>query len=479
MIRTRSILVILMIAAQALCLAIGLNIYHARMTDSLIVSICEDTLKENRLLAKELIHLVDPLQLQLLEYGSRNWNRLQDTIESLHLPNDGFACVLDGQGRVLCHPDLRSDPAMRSMQLGAKRIRERAGDDGWPIMAHFDASTTNQHSFAGLVNMPDGTHLIGGVNLPEHNAQFLVHQRKAALVAKVGRMMTPLWRVGAISGLILCLIGGVVTYFSVAHYESSLAGINSNLEGLVQRRTDALVQTRDAVIFGLAKLADSRDPETGQHLERLSIYTTLLAQELSTHPGFADQINRDFVRRIGLSSALHDIGKVGIYDDILLKPGPLTKVERHEMQKHAAIGGNCLLAIEQRLGKSNFLSMATDIAFAHHERWDGAGYPNGLQGEEIPLSARIVALADVYDALTSRRVYKEAMAHKTAIAIIKEGMATQFDPDVVHVFLTIENQFEQVRAGHNHSEETAAKPLEATHLTPKRGRVNTLVPQPV
>jgi len=464
-------------AAQALCLVVGLKIYHVRMTDSLITSICEDALAENRILARELTNLVGQLDLKSLDYGSTDWERLQKTIEGLQLPNEGFACVLDRQGHILCHPRLRVEPSLRSMQVGANRLRTRAGDTGWPIMAHFDAGTTSQNSFGGLVNLPDGIHLIGGMNMPALDAQFLVHQRESALVSKVNRMLTPLWHVGMVTNLILCLIGGAATWLLVSYYESSLAGVNSKLEGLVHHRTDALVKTRDAVIFGLAKLADSRDPETGQHLERMSLYATLLAKHLENHPKFADDITPEFLRRIGLSSALHDIGKVGISDDILLKPGPLSRVERYEMQKHAVIGGNCLMAIEQRLGKSNFLAMATDIAFTHHERWDGAGYPEGRVGTGIPLAARIVALADVYDALTSKRVYKDAMSHETAIAIIKEGTATQFDPDVVQAFLAIEDQFERVHANHQDSEDLAVEPLASTHFAPAGDTEAVLAPQ--
>lgn len=202
-----------------------------------------------------------------------------------------------------------------------------------------------------------------------------------------------------------------------------------------------LVRTRDAVIFGLAKLAESRDADTGHHLERISLYSTQLASELRNHPKFREHISTAFLQTIGISSALHDIGKVGTEDAILLKPGKLTADERTRMQSHASIGGECLQQIEQRLANSNFLQMAREIALYHHERWDGTGYPTGLHGEQIPLSARIVSIADVYDALSVKRVYKEAIPHEKCVEMIREQAGRQFDPDLVEVFLRIESQF--------------------------------------
>ena len=206
------------------------------------------------------------------------------------------------------------------------------------------------------------------------------------------------------------------------------------------------MRTRDAVIFGLAQLADSRDPETGDHLERISIYSTRLASALRRHPQFDTRVTPAFVRLIGISSALHDIGKVGIEDQILRKAGKLTADEVTRMQHHAAIGGECLQEIEQRLGRSNFLQMAREIAFAHHERWDGTGYPKGLAGEEIPLSARIAAIVDVYDALSSKRVYKPRIPHEECVTIIRGQAGMHFDPDLVNVWLTIEPRFREIAA---------------------------------
>lgn len=230
-----------------------------------------------------------------------------------------------------------------------------------------------------------------------------------------------------------------------------LARLSNTQEDSLRRAKDQavkqlkdLVKTRDAVVFGLAKLADSRDPETGRHLERISHYSTRIAAELHRHPRFRHRVDSTFVRAIGLSSALHDIGKVGVEDAILRKPGQLTPEERQRMQIHPSIGAECIEQIERRLGKSNFLEMAREIALYHHEWWDGSGYPHGLSGDAIPLAARIVALADVYDALSSRRVYKDPMSHAKCIEIIKQGAGTQFDPELVEVLLRVAPDFQAV-----------------------------------
>jgi HD-GYP domain-containing protein (c-di-GMP phosphodiesterase class II) len=215
-------------------------------------------------------------------------------------------------------------------------------------------------------------------------------------------------------------------------------------ENVSLKRYNDLLRTRDAVIFGLAKLAESRDPDTGNHLERIAIYSTRLASELRHNSCYRNQINSQFVQLIGISSSLHDIGKVGIADSILMKPGRFAEEERLVMQMHVAIGGKCVQDIETRLGQSNFLQMAREIALCHHERWDGKGYPEGLSEEEIPLAARIVAVADVYDALSTKRVYKDAIPHRQCVAMIRAEAGKQFDPAVVEAFLAIESEFDAV-----------------------------------
>jgi putative two-component system response regulator len=201
------------------------------------------------------------------------------------------------------------------------------------------------------------------------------------------------------------------------------------------------LESRDLIIFTLAKLAESRDPQTGAHLERMREYCRLLAQELSRHPRFSEQVDGDYVELIYLTSPLHDIGKVGIPDSVLLKPGRLSPDEFEVMKRHTVIGGETLDAAVRGHPEAQFLRMARDIAWTHHERFDGSGYPRGLAGDAIPLCGRIVALADVYDALTTRRVYKPEFSHETARSIILEGNGAHFDPAVVDAFLAREDDF--------------------------------------
>ena len=195
-----------------------------------------------------------------------------------------------------------------------------------------------------------------------------------------------------------------------------------------------LLATRDVSVIALAKLAESRDPETGEHLERMRTYSQLLAEHLSRQGPYVDQIDESFLADLFRSSPLHDIGKVAIPDAILLKPGRLTPEEFKTMQAHAAIGAETLESALRHSGDGSFLRMAAGIARWHHERFDGSGYPDGLSGQNIPLAARIVALADVYDALTSVRVYKAAYDPRQARDMIIAASGTQFDPAIVDAF---------------------------------------------
>lgn len=201
------------------------------------------------------------------------------------------------------------------------------------------------------------------------------------------------------------------------------------------------LESRDLTIFALAKLAESRDVETGAHLERIREYCRALATGLGERPDYRDEIDGEFISLIYLTSPLHDIGKVGIPDSVLLKPGRLTETEFEIMKQHTLIGGSTLEALTAGHPEAQFLSMAYDIAMTHHEHFDGSGYPHGLAGEEIPLSGRITALADVYDALTTRRIYKPEYRHEVARELILEGRGTHFDPDVVDTFLRCEQTF--------------------------------------
>lgn len=217
-----------------------------------------------------------------------------------------------------------------------------------------------------------------------------------------------------------------------------------NLERMVLEQTVEIRQTRDIALLTLAKLAESRDHGTGQHLERMAAYSRRLAEHLADSP-YAGGIGTAFVEHLYKSSPLHDIGKVGIPDSILLKAGPLTDEERKVMRRHPEIGGDTLRSVVEQFRGNTFLTMGMEIAYSHHERWDGAGYPYGLAGDEIPLAARIVAVADAYDAITSRRPYKGACDHDEAVRRIAKDRGAHFDPVLVDAFLACNREFEEIR----------------------------------
>ena len=220
-----------------------------------------------------------------------------------------------------------------------------------------------------------------------------------------------------------------------------LRDMNENLEIKVAERSHQLLKSREGVIFGMAKLTEARDDDTGKHLERICRYVDILARELlKSDP----ELDENWVNTVSMTAALHDIGKVGIPDAVLLKPGRLTDEEREIMQKHPSIGGDALLEMRDHWGASPFLARAIEVTLGHHEKWDGSGYPFGVTGKAIALAARLVALADVYDALTCKRVYKEGMPHDRVRQIIIEESGKHFDPKVVEAFLATEAQFQNV-----------------------------------
>ncbi len=217
---------------------------------------------------------------------------------------------------------------------------------------------------------------------------------------------------------------------------------NAWLEAEVARRMAENDLYQQAGIRALAHLAEIRDPETGNHIARTQRYVRELAQQLRHHPRFAAQLSERYIGLLTRSAPLHDIGKVGIPDTILLKPGALTPAEREIMQTHARLGSEAIELAERDVAQPvAFLSIAKEIAHWHHERWDGSGYPDGLAGEAIPLSARIMALADVFDALISPRVYKRPMSAEEVHALVAAGRGTQFDPDMVDAFLAAFDRF--------------------------------------
>ena len=223
---------------------------------------------------------------------------------------------------------------------------------------------------------------------------------------------------------------------------SELTELNQNLEKKVEERTQEVLRSHYAIIFAMAKMTEARDDDTGKHLERICKYVEVLARELAKTDG---TITEQWIRTVVKTAALHDIGKVGIPDGILLKKGRLTTEEREIMETHPAIGGDTLLELREEMGGGGpFLSQAIEITLGHHEKWDGTGYPFGIKGEAIALSARLVAVADVYDALVSKRVYKPGLSHEEARRLIQEEAGQHFDPRVVEAFMARQDDFVRI-----------------------------------
>jgi putative two-component system response regulator len=249
----------------------------------------------------------------------------------------------------------------------------------------------------------------------------------------------------------------IETHLSLRLARLALARQNEILESKVAERTRELALTQESVIEAMACLAEYRDPETGGHIRRTQTYVKELAKYLQQHPKYRQFLTDDVIELLHKSAPLHDIGKVGVRDDILLKPGRLTSEEFAIMRQHAVLGRDAIEAASKKLGKNSFLRLAQEIAYTHQERWNGSGYPCGLAGEAIPISGRLMAVADVYDACISRRVYKAPMTHDAAVRAILEGKGSLFDPDLVDAFLALEEQFRQIALAHaEHDDERQA-----------------------
>jgi putative two-component system response regulator len=232
------------------------------------------------------------------------------------------------------------------------------------------------------------------------------------------------------------------------HARDFIEDRNRVLQVMVLERTRELAATQDATILSMATLAETRDPETGHHLQRTQGYVRSLAVRLSAHVDYREQLDDRTIDLLFKSAPLHDIGKVGVPDSILRKPARLTPDEYEEMKRHVIYGYEAIAATEKLLasagageGATSFLRYAREIARSHHEKWDGSGYPDGLHADEIPLSARLMALADVYDALISKRVYKPGYSHAQAVSEITAGRGTHFDPGIVDAFCDLDVEF--------------------------------------
>jgi len=244
------------------------------------------------------------------------------------------------------------------------------------------------------------------------------------------------------------VLARIKTHLAMKDVQDFLRDQNAFLEMEVNKRTAEVMAIQDVTIHAMASLAETRDSDTGKHIRRTQHYVKLLAQKLRFNPRYAHFLNHDkTIEMLFKSAPLHDIGKVGIPDRILLKPGRFTPEEFEIMKTHTTLGRDVILQAERELGiEMPFLKLAKEIAYGHQEKWDGSGYPEGLSGDDIPISARLMAVADVYDALISRRAYKAGMPHEKAVQIISEGKGAHFDPDMVDAFLELQEEFKFIAA---------------------------------
>lgn len=233
---------------------------------------------------------------------------------------------------------------------------------------------------------------------------------------------------------------------------------NATLESEVTKRTREIAAIQDVTVMAMASLSETRDLETGNHILRTQHYVKMLAEKLRTHPRFESFLSDRIIEILFKAAALHDLGKVGIPDRILMKPGRFTPEEFEIMKTHTALGRDAIERTQRRLGVAiEFFAHVMDITYYHHEKWDGSGYPGRIGGERIPISARLMAVADVYDALISRRVYKEGMPHEEAVAMIVEGKGSHFDPDIVEAFVALQDEFRAIAGKFSDSDESLAE----------------------
>jgi putative two-component system response regulator len=240
------------------------------------------------------------------------------------------------------------------------------------------------------------------------------------------------------------MLARINTHLKLHCAQSALKQFNNRLQDLVEQQLEEINQSQLAMIFALAKLSHTRDDNTGLHLERVQHLCRLFSLALSEKAVYSQDITPQFIKAIFHASPLHDVGKVGIEDAILLKPDKLDEQEFAVMKNHTIIGASTLELVHKQYPNNAFIKMGIEIAKYHHEKWDGTGYPEGLANTSIPLSARIMALVDVYEALRSRRPYKEAFTHERAKAIIMEGSGKSFDPKIISVFLQIHQEFDAI-----------------------------------
>ena len=373
-------------------------------------------------------------------HGSSDLEQLQEFLKNSSHTDGSFVSVVDATGQIVGHPSITGGNRLIGSKWDKYIVDRSKGD----FLSQLNDSILEDERGV-LMSNGSSFYLAHGQFIPDLGVHVVSHR----VLPELNTSMLDILRGFSFAGMLaMGLLVTVLNIFVTKRIAVNDIRIQSKLERLVDERTDELERTKNAIVFGLAKLAESRDNDTGQHLDRIQKYVTILATDLES---VYEDIDSEFIKNLAVASSLHDIGKVGIPDSILLKPGRLTTLERSIMEKHTVIGGECIEAISHKLGDNDFLEIAREVAYWHHEHWDGCGYPHKLSEHQIPISARIVAVADVYDALTSRRPYKRPMSHTESRAIVLSGSGQMFDPEIVAAFLRHESEFQQIaRRYQNH-----------------------------
>jgi len=448
----------LIIAVQMACVAVGLCIHHTLVISLVNRTVAEKAWTNLKAGAGELVLALREREFSNLAPGSPEAESIRELVRSKRSSQQQIVTIVDSEWRILFdEPSTGSDPA--SSRKSGRTV-------SWSKLP--SVSLTETEPRYGSLQFPGQRHIALAYELNNPRGYILIHQPIGNIAVAPAVIAKSLLTAGGITFLWTCALLGIATYMLITRLYEMISQRFAKSEAEAIRREQTLIRTRDAVIFGLANLADSRDSETGAHLERIALYASILASALRRHCNYRRLVSPAFVRLIKISSVLHDIGKVGIGDAILLKRGRFTEAERTQMQNHTKIGGKCLKEIEQRLGTSNFLQMAREIALYHHENWDGSGYPTGLAGEQIPLAARIIAVVDVYEALSSKRIYKEPLPHEQCVAVIRSEAGKRFDPGLVEVFLEVEARFRDVARQYG----TPSPPSHDRSLTEQVATVN-------
>lgn len=439
--------VILISSVQLALLLIAVMMMFSWFLNQTEETVGRQACSDNHALTQQIVSAIETAEIRDIRDDGPDRDKLLAILSQIQIPNEGFARVIGARtGDTLCQDPKQPALAIDNFEKVFVQPLPKHSDLKIPLLGSISSQPGLRH-VDGRMILDDREYFASGEYLPQLNSILLIGQPTKKSMAGMSNLITYAKRFAfgltLLMGLVCtCLIAVILNRMS-----TDVDMMNLGLERQVSQREQELEKTRNAVIFGLAKLAESRDNDTGEHLERIRSYVMILAHDLSTR---MPNLDGGWVHNLGLASSLHDIGKVGIPDSILLKPGRLSKEEREVMELHTLIGGECLEAIQSRLGNNLFMHTAKQVAYYHHERWDGTGYPHGLSEFEIPLVARIVAVADVYDALTSKRPYKQPMNHFESKSIILSGSGSQFDPEVVDAFVRHEEEFQAISCSQRH-----------------------------